>query len=76
MFIVLYHIGVLYLFCFFFNFMILFMLGNINLSSPLFWEGKNIQNVDYYIKVSRLLNKLLYFLAKVRAGALATRLLI
>ena len=66
---------VLYLFFSFWSFKTFFMLGHINFSNPLFWEGKNVQNVDYQLKASCLLCKLLNFSPKLRPGALATRLL-
>ena len=43
-------------------------------NTGLFWEEKNIQNVGYKLKASRLLTKLLNFLPKLRPGALGAKL--
>ena len=67
---------VLYLFFLFRNFKKFFTVWDINLSNPLFWEGKIIKSFDCWFQALRLLSKSLTFLPKLRPGALASRLLI
>ena len=60
------------------RFLLLFS-GCINRSQHLpspFWKGKNIQDVGYKSKASRLLSKLLIFLAILKLRTLTIRLLI
>ena len=44
-------------------------------NKKVFWEGKKIQNVDYWFKALRCLSKLLNFLPQLRPEVLETRLL-